>query len=91
MNNTKVVFDIELFAFSTGMHNDKKVIWISFPNDRNLINFLKDNTKAKWSPIDKKWYVADTEFYRNLLGIELKIVGKATLTKISNVNLYAFQ
>ena len=91
MNNTNVVFDSQLFSFSTGKHKEKKVIWISFPKDRVLINLLKENTKAKWSASQKKWYVSDTEFYRNLFGIELNIVGKATLTKISNINLEAFQ
>ena len=91
MENTNIVFDAQFFSFSTGKHNEKNVIWISIPKDRNHIDFLKENTNAKWSPFDKKWHVTDNQYYRNLFGIEQKIVGKATLTKISNINLDAFQ
>ncbi|SFT11198.1 hypothetical protein SAMN05660206_11299 [Sphingobacterium wenxiniae] len=37
IENTKAVFDPNLFQISWGTHNGKKVIWIKFDYDQNLI------------------------------------------------------
>ena len=86
MENNIEKFQTAHFGFETGEHQNKSVIWISFPCRQELINHLKSYTKAKWSATNKKWYVPDVAFYRNLFGIELKYYGKSALTAIHPVN-----
>jgi hypothetical protein len=37
-------FTDKRFSFALGEYHDKKVIWTRFQKDRELINFLKNNT-----------------------------------------------
>lgn len=46
---------------------------------------------AKWSRSQKKWYVPDNVYYRQLFAMEAPIVGKAVLSKIHKVNLPPFR
>lgn len=41
-----IKFNPKNYAFDIGQHKDKKVIWISFPYDKELISQLKADTKA---------------------------------------------
>lgn len=86
MENNTGKFQVAHFAFETGEHQNKAVIWISFPYQQNLIHHLKRYTKARWSATHKKWYVPDVAFYRTLFGLELKYYGKSALAAIHQVN-----
>ena len=90
MQNTNIIFNPEIFSFAPGLHREKKVIWISFPYEQQYIAAVKENTAAKWSRSQKKWYVPDNLFYRDLFGIPHNRVGKEVLAKISPMNLQAF-
>lgn len=90
MSNAKPTFSLENYTFTPGKHRDKKVIWIICPYDRNLINALKQNTDATWSATQKAWFVPDNHHNREHFNMDINIVGKATLSKISPVNLQAF-
>lgn len=90
MTNTKPPLTLENYTFTPGMHREKKVIWIICPYDRTLINALKQNTDAKWSATQKAWFVPDNNRNREHFNLKINIVGKATLSKISSINLSAF-
>ncbi|KXK41692.1 MAG: integrase [Bacteroidetes bacterium OLB11] len=90
MHNTKLIFDPNLFQISLGKHHDKKVIWVKFNYDINLIHLLRSQAKAYWSASQKAWYLIDNYHHRNLCGIELDIVGKEVLSKISETNMPEF-
>lgn len=91
MDNAILNFDSKNYIFQTGEHRNRKVTWISFPYDQNLVKQLKENTKARWSSSQKKWYVPDNSFYRALFGLEAKRIGKRALNHIHPVNQLAFQ
>lgn len=90
MKNETTLFDLRLFNFKEGIHRDKNVIWIGFPKDFTLVNMLKSVAKAKWSQSQKSWYVTDNNIYRELFGLDKKIVGKEVLLKIHPNNLAEF-
>lgn len=79
------------FTFQTGMHGNSSVIWIIFPYNPALVNFLKTHTKPKWSQSMKRWYVIDIPAHRRLFGLETEIIGKKAMSEIHTVNLQAFQ
>lgn len=79
------------YSASLGEHNGKNVIWVQFPNNLELRNQLKTVATIHWSNTQKCWYVVDTPYYRKLFAIEIAIAGKAVISKISPVNIEAFQ
>ncbi len=84
-------FEADRYRFSFGEHRDKEVIWIHFPNDRQLITHLKQYTKARWSSSEKCWYVSDTSHYRSLFLLPQKSIGSRALSKIHPANKPAFK
>lgn len=84
-------FATENYTFTFGEHQNKDVIWIEFPYHRQWVDYLKANTKARWSSSHKKWYVQDIPFYRNLFNLPPKIISKRTLKQIHPINQPAFQ
>lgn len=91
MQNAKLVFNPTVFSFATGTHHGKKVIWISFPYRKEHVTLLKESTPARWSATQKKWYLPDSLFYRDLFGLPHNITGKEVLAKISVINQHAFK
>src|SRR5690606_15176869 len=83
-------FSDKYFQFALGHHHGKEVIWIRFDKNNELIQFLRQNTRARWSASQRKWYVADNKHYRQLFGLEEKITGKEVISKIPHVNLPEF-
>ena len=96
-SSTKVIhksineFDLSFFKTEIGTHYGKEVIWIDFEKDQKLIKMLKANVTARWSTIEKRWFVYDTREHRKILQLAPKIVGKDVLSKISPINLKEFQ
>lgn len=45
------VFNPLLFEFQIGEHQQKSVIWISFPYTLQVKLHLKTHTKARWSHV----------------------------------------
>lgn len=84
-------FTTQPYTFTLGEHQNKNVIWIDFSYQKQWVDYLKANTKARWSSSQKKWHVPDTDFYRNLFGLSPKTIGKRALSKIDPVNQPAFQ
>ncbi|SFH98050.1 tyrosine-type recombinase/integrase [Halpernia frigidisoli] len=91
MQNAQPVFDKSRFQTKVDIYKEKKIIWVIFPKDIALIQMLKSATKTRWSISQKFWYIADNNFNRELFGIDKKIVGKAVLLKINEINLKPFQ
>lgn len=91
MENLKVLFDPTFYTAEEGVHHDKNIIWIRFPNNTSLIALLKSATKPRWSQTQKSWYVTDNSFNRDLFALDRKIVGKEVLLKIHPNNLQTFQ
>ncbi len=83
--------DISKYNFEYGEHKGNNVIWIRFPNDRELINHLRNNIKPHWSQSAKCWYVPDKENYRTLFKIPPRDTSKKVLTKIGEVNKKEFE
>ena len=79
------------FSFEPGEHREKRVIWIRFERNDEMIRFLRANTKAWWSATVRAWYVTDNRHYRELFGLEQNITGKEVLSKIHEVNLPALK
>jgi len=90
IQNAKPVFDPNLFQISLGSHRNKKVIWLKFNYDRNLIYHLRSHVKAQWSASQKAWYLIDNPHHRQLCGLKADIVGKDVLLKISETNMPEF-
>lgn len=89
--NAKQAFDLSRYQISLGQHKTRKVIWIRFPYDPQLIQALKQHTKARWSPSVKAWHLPDNPHHRQLLGLKPEIVGKEVLAKIDEVNRPQFE
>ncbi len=83
-------FTDKRYSFEIGEHQGKKVIWIRFEKDSQLIAYLRSQVKARWSASQKAWYLTDNRHHRHLFGMEIAIVGKEVLNKIHIVNLPAF-
>lgn len=90
MQNAKVAFNPVLYDISTGEHHGKEVIWLRFPYQKELIIMLRSNIKASWSRTQKAWYVADNQRNRQICNLKPKSLGKEALSKISPVNMPAF-
>lgn len=87
MEGSSTDFQSDFFQTELGSHKDKKVIWVKFEKNFNLIRILKQTTKSFWSNSQKCWYVADNNFNRSLFGIEKQVIGKDVLMKIGTINL----
>lgn len=85
-NQNNSQFIPENYSFEPGEHNGRKVIWVVFPYDAQLLSELKTCAKAYWSQSHKKWYVQDFAHYRDLFGMEKTYYGKAALLNISPIN-----
>lgn len=84
-------FSDKRYTFLPGEHHGKRVIWIRFEKDRELIQYLRSLTKCWWSVSQKAWYVTDNRHHRQLFGLELAVTGKQVIAKIYPVNMPAFQ
>ncbi len=84
-------FTDKRYIFEAGVHRAMNVIWIRFEKNKELINYLRSQTKARWLASKRAWYVPDNRHYRTLFGMEQKIVGKEVISKIHPVNFPAFQ
>ncbi len=82
-------FKDKRFQFEPGEHRGKRVIWIRFEKNDEMIKFLRRHTKAWWSSSVRAWYVTDNRHYRDLFGMEPNITGKEVLSKIHEVNIPA--
>ena len=84
--------DISKYQFSTGVHHHKKVIFISFPYSKMLIDDLRTAfPSAKWSNTNKLWYLVDLPAIRKLLKIPQEEYGRRVINKIHPRNQEAFQ
>ncbi len=85
--------DLTLYSIKAGTHRQQNVIWISFPNDRKLINDLRvAYPLSKWSATQKSWYLPDVKNYRIALGLPpASPIGKDVLKHIHPTNLAAFE
>lgn len=91
MDSLSKVFNPLLFEFQIGEHQEKSVIWISFPYTLQVKLHLKTHTKARWSPANKKWYVPDIPHYRNLFQLEQRYYGKSAFKDIHPINQPALE
>lgn len=79
------------FTFEPGEHHGRRVIWIRFEKNDEMIKYLRQHTKAWWSSSARAWYVTDNRHSRDLFGMEPNITGKEVLSKIHVVNLPALK
>ena len=91
MEQQTLLFDKTLFVIEPDCHREQNILWVVFPKDFELIKMLKSVTKPRWSNTEKKWYIADNNFNRELFGLEMKIIGKDALLKIQPNNQKALQ
>jgi site-specific recombinase XerD len=79
------------YQFSLGVHHNKKVIWIKFPYNNQLIKDLKTAfPNARWSTTQKAWYIPDLLHYRQKLNLAIKGIGEDLLAYIHPINREAF-
>lgn len=70
-----------------GEHQGKKVIWIQFPYNREMINRLKKVCPAvRWSSTEKCWYASDIPSIRKLLDIEQALFNPAHISRLPEYN-----
>ena len=74
-----------------GTYRGKKVIWIRFDYDPELVIQIKKHTHAKWTPTEKAWRLSDNKYHRKLCNLKIDLVGKEVLNRISSVNLPEFE
>lgn len=79
------------FVISVGEHKNKEVIFIQFDKNPKLLASLRKKIIVRWSSSKRIWYAVDTQYYRELLGLEPKITGKMLLSKIQEPNHLALQ
>lgn len=84
-------FDKSSYNFQLGTHKGKPVIWIFFPNNQQLRDYLKQSVVAHWSQTQKAWYVRDVKQYRLMFGIALSPIGISALQAIHAVNQEAYK
>lgn len=79
------------YQFSLGVHHDKKVIWIRFPYNNQLIKDLKTAfPNARWSSTQKAWHIPDLLPHRQKLNLAPKGIGEDLLAYIHPINREAF-
>ncbi|WP_334125420.1 tyrosine-type recombinase/integrase [Empedobacter brevis] len=84
--------NLQFYQFSFGVHRDKKVIWVRFIKDFQLINELKKAfPSVKWSASQKTWYLLDLPDVRKTLDLEEKEFRIALSASISTCNQIALQ
>ncbi len=91
IQNTQPVFDTCLYNPIIGIHQNKKVIWLHFCYNRELISHLRHHVAACWSGTQKAWYINDCLHHRRLFGIKPDLTGKMVLTKIALINMPEFE
>ena len=86
-------FNQQNYQFSTGMHRDKNVIFVHFPNNVFLKNELRGKfPSAQWSMSKQCWHLPDTNSVRNEIGMAPRTeMGKAVISKIHPVNQAALK
>lgn len=88
--NAKEIFNPKKYEITLGTHHKSNVIWLQFAYDAKLINTLRNNTTAKWSASQKAWYLPDNQHYRRLCNLEIDLIGKEVMSKISAINMPEF-
>lgn len=85
--------DLQKYSLTFGEHNNSKVIWLSFPYDKELIRELKQLLPtAKWSNTQKKWHITDCRNYRALLGLsETFELSMRQASQINSANQKAYE
>ncbi len=74
------------FTFNEGSHNNKNVIWVLFPYDKDKIDLVKSIRSAKWSQSHKAWYLPDNSISRQICGLPILVIGKVALSRIDSIN-----
>ncbi len=83
--------NLENYILATGIHYNKKVIWIAFSYNTLLKKELKLKfPSVKWSQTRKMWYLPDFPSIRKLLKMQEEEIGSRLLPKIHPVNQNAF-
>ena len=74
-----MAFDPKNYEFTTGEHENEKVIFVTFKYNSLYHKELKEKfSSAKWYPAGKYWYLPDTNSIRNEIGMAPKTeMGKA--------------
>jgi len=84
--------DYSNYQFSFGKHNEKDVIWITFPNLYDLRIKLKERfPSAKWSATNKAWYLPDLPSVRDALVLPPKAIERKKHNQLSAENYKALQ
>lgn len=83
--------DFKLYSFSFGLHREKKVIWIHFNKDADLIKQLRMRfPSSSWSASNHAWYLPDMPSIRTALQLEQNEIGSELIIDIASVNQPAF-
>lgn len=91
MQNLTHGFITNPYKFIIGKHHNNDVIWIDFPYQKQWVDYLKSKTKARWSSTNKKWYVYDTPYHRNLFGLPAKKPWENLIKQVEPINQPALQ
>lgn len=79
--------DFTPFTFSFGEIDSRKIIFIRFEKNKQLIEQVKAFVGSKWNYENRSWYVPDNSEYRKLFNLpEDYSIGKYVLSKISLTN-----
>lgn len=83
-------FNYQSFEFELNQYEGKDIIWIKFPNDLTLRQYLKLFTKVYWSRSQTCWYAMDNKYNRTLFRLPQKTIGKRAAAQIHPINQSAF-
>ncbi len=79
-----------IYTYTFDTYNNKEIIWITFDYKTTALNNLKLNLpNAKFSWVNKKWYVLNTPSSRLKLGLNDNVVNE--LANVSQTNISAYE
>lgn len=78
------------FVAKLGNHQNNAVIWVSFPKENHLIQQFKTLKGARWSATQKKWYVRDMKYFRELFALSVRNVCEEIPTSIHPNNRQSY-
>lgn len=61
MNNTYII--------KPGIHREKKVLFIYFEKNNDLIQEIRNISGSMWSQQKRAWYILDTDYHRSLFNL----------------------
>lgn len=82
----------ENYSICEGVHQGKRVLWVQFPYNRDMIEALKKACPSvRWSSSQKSWYAPDTVSVRKLVHMEPALIPPQAVLQLPEYNRKALE